>query len=218
MNTKKSTGTESARLAVLELSLIYFIPLLALVLHYLATAFFKIPTIVLEYSVLFGSLLFSIPAFIVVLLFLVLPADGAVRYVRVAKPAKKYMLAAVSSIALAIYFVLCSITGYGFILPNLSGIVSTIVYVFLPFVLLLFIPVWFTIPIVKSPGLPRFFGVISPLILLAALTCGLLGFANFYSGAGVGFMLRCLGAVVCTVAGIFLMILAANHPEILDAE
>ena len=210
MTVQKSTNTEIARLSVLELSLIYFLPLLSLVLHYLTITSFRTPGFSEGNSVLFGSPLFSIPCAIAVLLFLLLPAHGAIRYVRTAVPQKKYILAAVSSVIPALFFVLWSSVG-GFILPNIAGALSTIIYVILPFILLLFIPVWFTIPMEKSPRLPQLLGVLSPLILLLPLLCNMLGFMYHFSASDLLTLLGYLGAIICTLAGILLMTLAANH-------
>ncbi len=215
MNTQPTTPTQLARLSVLELSLIYFIPLISLVSTHLAAGWIALSVsgggdIMIARS----SPLPSVITFCIVMLLFLLSIAGAARYNHVVKPRKKYILAATFSFVPMVLFLFWGAAG-GFLYPNVVSGLSTVVYAVLPFVLFLYIPVWFTVPgLAEHHRIPQVLGVLTPFALLTPLLGNMLSFSLHLQIPGLAAVLLSFGVLISTLAGILLLLTGLHHPEI----
>ncbi|MDU9376966.1 hypothetical protein McpSp1_16100 [Methanocorpusculaceae archaeon Sp1] len=157
---KSMTKTQTARLSVILISLIYFLPIVN------GAAIISNPQPYTDQA-------FITFLFILAILLLTLPAAGVYLYNKTCRPEKKFLLLGMTSLGVAAVLVfLAPLFGSGAV--GFSAVIFSYLPLFLyPFILLLFIPVWFTVPHMEEPyRIPQILAVLVPvlqLLFIAAL-------------------------------------------------
>lgn len=145
------TPTQTIRKSVILISLIYFLPIISALLMVNQTPFRETPAL--------AYLLF------IVALLLLLPAVGAVRYVEYALPKTRLLLAAAAVSAISALIILFTCLSVSFDPAGTVSILAFLLFLLSPFIILFFIPAWFTIPRAGEPyHIPQILATL-PLVL-----------------------------------------------------
>ena len=174
--------TQTARLSVVFISLLYFPSLIVLSLMITHLQPLSNPVLTcLHYAV--------------TLLFLLLPAAGCWIYREIRSPTVLFFTpilgSGISSIFSAIYLLVIFLN---------------------PFIQLLYLPVWLTIPSTTRPYyIPLLFAIISPALQILINVLWVLEILSVRDAVPV---LLCISFAVNILAGITLLILGITHPEI----
>ncbi len=192
--------TQTARLSVALISLLYFPPLI--MLSFMATNLQ--PNAIPALTVLLYA---------VTLLFLLLPAAGCWMYRDICGLHKRFLLLSIIPIGVAALML--------FFTPMFGSSMSaifTIIYLFIiflnPYLQLLYLPVWFVIPHTDRPWhIPRLLAVISPAgcILVSLL---ILRNSPLITDTATAPVLLCTSFTASILAGITLLIRGLTHPAV----
>lgn len=193
--------TQTARLSVVFISLLYFPSLI--VLSLMITHLQPLSNPVLT------CLLYA-----VILLFLLLPAAGCWMYREIRRLPRYYLLPSIIPIivcATVLFFT--PILGSG--ISSLFSAIYLLVIFLNPFLQLLSLPVWLTIPFTTRPWyIPLLLAIISPVSLILTNVLWILEILSVRDAVPV---LLCISFAVSILAGIMLLIRGITHPEILTS-
>ncbi|MDV0441605.1 hypothetical protein [Methanorbis furvi] len=199
--------TQTAKLSVVFLSLLYFLPLITMLLMGHIIPFREIPA--LAYLL-----------FIIVALFLLLPGIGTLLYVQIANPDNRFILLAVASAVFAVVFIFFTLAS-GFTPSGINGSVQIFLFFLLPIFLLILIPAWFTIPHADEPlRIPQILAVLAPILALFFIyfyfqrpDCPVGAISPAYSPLVMPIFFGAT-VIVSIILGILLLYRGITHPDI----
>ncbi len=193
--------TQTAKLSVIFISLIYFLPLL------------NAGTILANLQPNGTSPFIIYLLCTVALLLLILPAAGIHLYAATIKPGKKSIhLGMISLVIAALLIFFMPMFGVG---P--SGIfagIFAILYIFIyPFLLFFYIPAWFTIPGLRTPcRIPQILAFLAPIVQILSYVF-LFSLGRNADENIIAISLVFISVTVTTLAGILLLYRGFTYPE-----
>ncbi|MDE2443848.1 MAG: hypothetical protein O0X49_05645 [Methanocorpusculum sp.] len=141
---------QTARLSIILLSLIYFLPVLTVLLMLNSVPFQELPALI--YLVLLAIVLLPI-----------LSAAGTCLYVKTCRPRRKIILIAVVAVFFAVLFLIYVLLTGGKVSAIISSATLFLVFLY-PVLMLFFVPAWFTIPGLDKPArIPQILGILTPV-------------------------------------------------------
>ncbi|MDR0980780.1 MAG: hypothetical protein LBL85_03220 [Methanocalculaceae archaeon] len=193
--------TQTARLSVSLISLLYFPPLI--ILSFMATNFQSnaIPALTcLTYAI--------------TLLLLLLPAAGCWMYREIRRLHKSFLLLSIIPIGLAALMLFFT-PMFGSNPTALATVIGLYIIFLNPYLQLLYLPVWFVIPHTDRPWhIPRLLAVISPAGFILVSLLMILNNPFITGNPAAITLLFCISFAAGIPAGIILLIRGLTHPEI----
>lgn len=190
--------TQTARLSVALISLLYFPPLI--ILSFMVTNLQPNAVPALTY------LLYA-----VALLFLLLPAAGCWMYREIRRLPKRYLILSIIPIGVAALMLFLT-PMFGSSMSSLFTIIYLVIVFLNPFLQLLYLPVWLVIPHTDRPWhVPRLLAIISPASLILSTLLWILGIIPVTDTVSV---LLCISFAASILAGITLLIRGLTHPAV----
>lgn len=193
--------TQTARLSIVFLSLLYFPSLIVL-------------SLMITHLQPLSNPLLTCLLYAVTLLFLLLPAAGCWIYREIRSLPGYYLLLSIIPIIIcATVLFFTPILGSG--ISSIFSAIYLLVIFLNPFIQLLYLPVWLTIPSTTRPYyIPLLLAIISPALQILINVLWVLEILSVRDAVPV---LLCISFAVSILAGIMLLIRGITHPEILTS-